>query len=181
MNVEEGLVRPALLEALDDRDVHAFFEHRAAFRSHAEAADVDDVRRVGEQTDDVAVVKSRGDNRQVVQMASAEPGVVGDVVIARLHGRGRELAQEVADAFGHRIDVAGRAGDRLCHHASREVEYAGREIAGFAHGGGEGGADHRLRLLFDHGDQAIPHDLAMDLCQGVGFVRHQVVSRVSSI
>ena len=57
--IEERLVRPALIEAFDDRDVHPFLEHRAAFRSHAEAADVDHMRGVGEQADDLAVMKRR--------------------------------------------------------------------------------------------------------------------------
>ncbi len=46
-----------------------------------------------------AVVERRGDDGQVVQMAGAEPGIVGDVVIAGAHGGGGEFLQEVADAF----------------------------------------------------------------------------------
>ena len=114
-------------------------------------------------------------------MAGAEPGIVGDVVIAWPHRVGGEFPQEVADAFRHRVDVARRAGDRLRHHAAVQIEDAGGQIAGLAHRGGEGGADHGLRLLLHHGDQAVPHDLAMDLRQCVGFVRHQAFSRVSSM
>jgi hypothetical protein len=40
------------------------------------------VRRVGEQAGYFAIVKSRRYDGQVMQMAGAEPGVVGDVVIA---------------------------------------------------------------------------------------------------
>ena len=90
----------------------------------------------------LAVVEGRRDDGQVVQVAGAEPGIVGDVVIAGLHRLGGELAQEVADAFRHRVDVTGRAGDRLRHHAPAQVEDAGGEIAGLAHRGGERGADH---------------------------------------
>ena len=121
------------------------------------------------------------DDGQVVQMAGAEPGIVGDVVIARLHRVGGELAQEMADAFRHRVDVARRAGDRLRHHAAVQIEDAGGQIAGLAHRGGERGADHGLRLFLHDGDQAVPHDLAMDLRERVGFMRHQAVSCVSSI
>ena len=42
------------------------------------------------------------------------------------------------------------------------VEDAGREIAAFAHDRAEGGAHQGLRLLLDHGDQAVPHDLQVD-------------------
>ena len=160
--VEEGLVRPARLEAFHDRDVEAFLEHRAPFRPHAEAADVDDMRGVGEQPDDPAVVEGRADDRQVVQMAGAEPGVVGDEVVALAHRVGREFREEMADALHHRVDVAGRAGDGLRQHAAVQVEDAGGEIARLAHRGAEGGADHRLRLLLDHGDQPVPHDLPLD-------------------
>ncbi len=82
----------ALVEAFDDRDVHAFFEHRAAFGSHAEAADIDHVRGVGEQADDAAVMEGGRDDGEVVQMAGAEPGIVGDVVIARAASCRREIS-----------------------------------------------------------------------------------------
>ena len=77
--------------------------------------------------------------------------------------------------------MAGRAGDRLRHHAAAQIEDAGGQIAGLAHRGGERGADHGLRLLLHDGDQAVPHDLAMDLRKRIGFMRHQAVSCVSSI
>ena len=98
-------------------------------------------------------------------MAGAEPGVVGDVVIARLHRLGWEFGQEMPDRFHHRVDVAGGAGDGLGEHAAVQVEDAGREVARFAHRGGEGGADHRLPLLLHHCDEAVPHDLALDAGQ----------------
>jgi hypothetical protein len=164
-----------LVEAFDDRDVQAFLEDRAALRAHAKAADIDHMRGVGEQSDDAAAMEGWRYYGKVVQMAGAEPGIVGDVVIALAHRFGGELAQEMPDAFGHGVDVAGSAGDGLGHHAAVQVEDASGEIAGLAHGGGEGGADHGLRLLFHDGDQAVPHDLAMDLRQGAGFFRHQVL------
>ena len=120
-----------------------------------------------------AVMEGGRDDCQVVQMAGAEPGVVGDVVVARAHRRGGKFLQEVTDDFGHGVDVAGRAGHCLRHHAAVQVEDAGRQVARFPHRGGEGGADHDLRLLLDHRDQAVPHDLPMDLREGVGFMGHR--------
>ena len=125
--------------------------------------------------------KAGRDDGEVVQMAGAEPGIVGDVVIALAHRVGWVFAQEVADALGHGVDVTGRAGDRLRHHASVQIEDAGGQVAGLAHRGGERGADHGLRLLLHHRDQAVPHDLAVDLRKRVGFVRHQAFSCVSSM
>ena len=139
------------------------------------------MRGVGEQADDGAVVEGGCDDGQVVQVTGAEPGIVGDVVIARLHRVGGKFAQEMADAFRHGVDVTGRAGDRLRHHASVQVEDAGGKVAGLAHRGGERGADHGLRLFLHHRDQAVPHDLAVDLRKSIGFVRHQAVSCVSSM
>ncbi len=83
------------------------------------------------------------------------------------------------DAFRHRVDVARRAGDRLRHHAALQVEDAGGQVAGLAHRGGERGADHRLRLLLDDRDQAVPHDLALDLRQRAIFVGHHARSPAS--
>ena len=160
--IEERLVRPSRLEASDDRDIEAFLEHRAPFRAHAEPADVDDMRGIGEQPDDPALAERRAHDRQVVQMAGAEPGIVGDEVVALAHRLHRKFREEMSDALHHGIDVARRAGDGLREHPAVEVEDAGGEIARLANGGGEGGADHRLRLLLDDGDQAVPHDLPLD-------------------
>ena len=51
------------------------------------------------------------------------------------------------------------------------VEDAGREVAGLAHDGREGGAQQRLRLLLDHGDQPVPHDLQFDVADRLGHDR----------
>ena len=91
------------------------------------------------------------------------------------------LRREVADALGHGVDVTWGAGDRLCHHATVQIEDAGGQVACLAHRGGERGADHGLGLFLYHGDQPVPHDLAMDLRKRVGFVRHQAFSCVSSM
>ena len=114
-------------------------------------------------------------------MAGAEPGVVGNVMIAGFHGGQREFQQKMPHRFRHGIDVSGRAGNGLRHHATLAIEDAGRKIARFAHRGRECGADHDLRLLFHDGDQAVPHDLALNLRHGVGLVGHYAASRVSSM
>ena len=78
------------------------------------------------------------------------------------------MGDEVLDRFGHRIDVAGRAGDGLGEHAPLAVEDAGREVARLTHDRGERRAQQRLRLLLHHGNQPVPHDLQGDVGGGVG-------------
>ncbi len=77
--------------------------------------------------------------------------------------------------------MAGRAGHRLRHHAPVQVEDSCGQITRFTYSRRERGADHRLRLLLHDGDQAVPHDLPLDLRQRAGLVSHQAVSRVSSM
>ena len=95
-------------------------------------------------------------------MAGAHPRIVGDVGIARLHGLEREVADEMLHRLRHRVDVARRAGHRLRQHAALAVEHAGREVAALAHDRRERRAHQHLRLLLDHRDQAVPHDLQVD-------------------
>ncbi len=137
-----------------------------AFRCLADAAHIDQVRGAGEQRDDGVVDEGGGDHDQVVQVAGALPGIVGDVNIARLHLRHRERLQEVADRAGHGVDVAGRAGDGLGQHAALQVEHAGGDVAGLARRGAEGGAHQGLALLLHHRQQSVPHDLQLDLADG---------------
>ena len=73
--------------------------------------------------------------------------------------------------------MARRAGDGLRQHAALPVEDAGREVARLAHDRGEGRAQQRLRLLLDHGDQPVPHDLQFDLADRLGHLASPYVSR----
>ena len=150
-----------------------FLEHLAAIRPHAEAADIDDVDGVGEQPDRLAAVKARRHHGDVVQMAGGEPGIVGDVMVARLHPGERIDVEEMRHRVGHRVDVTRRAGHGLRQHAAVAVEHAGGKVAGLAHRGAERRAQHGLRLLLDDGDQPAPHDLGVDLSErGVGACDH---------
>ena len=63
---------------------------------------------------------------------------------------------------GQRIDMSGRAGDGLSHHAALGVEDRGGEIAGLAHDRAEGDALQRACLLAHRADQIAPEDLQLD-------------------
>src|SRR5262249_39095307 len=69
---------------------------------------------------------------------------------------------EMLHRFRHRIDVTGRAGHGLRQHPPLEVEHAGGQIAAFAHDRAEGRPQQDLRLLLDHRNQPVPHDLKID-------------------
>ena len=89
----------------------------------------------------------------------------GSLVISTSPGSsvcGRKRLDEMLAGGGERIDVAGRAGDGLRHHAAAPVEQRVGEVAGLAHDRAEGDALHRLRLLADDADQVAPDDLELD-------------------
>ncbi len=58
----------------------------------------------GEEADVAAVVEGGGDDGDVVQVAGAHPGVVGDVDIAFGHRTCADDPHEMGDGVGHRVD-----------------------------------------------------------------------------
>ncbi len=161
----QRFVDAALLQDLQERNVKPFHEDVGGVGAEADAADVHQMRGAREETNQAAFVKAgRGDD-EVVGMAGAHPGIVGDVGIARFHALEPEVGDEVLHQFSHRIDMAWRAGDGLGQHPALSVEDAGGKVPRLAHDRRERGAQQRLRLLLDHGDQPVPHDLQFDVGQ----------------
>ena len=172
-HLQQVLVDATLAAERDDRDIEPFLEHRARIRPEAAPADVDHVGSAGEGADDPALPEHRRHHREVVQVAAREPRIVGDVNITLAHRLVGVAGEEVLYRDGHGVDVAGRTGDRLCEHPALGIEDPGGEVARLANGGAEGGAQQRLRLLLDHRDQAVPHDLRLDLGEaGLGIAVH---------
>jgi hypothetical protein len=68
-----------------------------------------------------------------------------------------------------RIDVAGRAGIGLRHHAPAPIEQRHRKIAGLAHDRAEGDALQRLGALVDDADQVGPEDFELDAIHDQSF------------
>ena len=180
---QEILVHQPFSREGHDRDGQSLLEHLTAIGSHAEPPDIDDVDRVGKQSHGLTMVKTRRHHGDVVKMTRCKPGIVGDEMIARLHGRERIDIEKMFHRIGHRVDMSRRTGDRLCQHAPLTIEDAGRKVASLTHRGAERGPEHGLRLLFDHGDQSVPHHLNMDLGKrGIGTCDHgQISRRISSI
>ena len=94
---EQVLVQLARLGQRHDGNAQAFLEHRAGVGAEADAADVDDVRGRGEQRHQPVALEGRRHHGEVVQMAGAEPGIVGEVDVARPHRRGGIAVEEMAD------------------------------------------------------------------------------------
>src|SRR6266487_2003618 len=125
----EGLYIPMLklidaaIDQLEHWNVEAFHEHVGSVRPKADAADIHQVAGAGEQRDQPAVLERRRGDDEIIEMAGAHPGIVGDVGIARLHLIERKMADEVPDRLGHRVDMTRRAGHRLRQHATLPIEH----------------------------------------------------------
>ena len=143
------------------------------------SADIGQVAGAGEQRHRLAVAEAgRGDD-EIVEMARPHPGIIGDEGIAFVHRLDREVVEKMLHRFGHRVDMAGRAGHRLGVHPPVEPEDAGGEVATLAHDRAERRVHQSLRLFFDDRDQAVPHDLQSDGVDTGG--AHQSLSPLRSI
>ena len=112
-------------------------------------ADVGDVGGTGEEPNQSAIVKRRGDHGDVMEMAGAFPRIVGDVDVTFKDVLATYAADEMANRIRHGIDVTGRAGDGLGQHLAFQIVNAGRQVAGFTHGCRKGGANQSLCLFFN--------------------------------
>jgi hypothetical protein len=128
------------------------------------------VAAIAEIGSERTVVENRGDHGEVIEVTGRLLRVVGNHHIARLQSLGRDLAQEMVDAGGHRVYVARRARHGLGDHAAPAVEYSGGEVACFPDHAREGGAHQGPRLLLDDGDKTIPEDFKHDRVESL--LRH---------
>ena len=72
----------------------------------------------------------------------------------------------MAHCGGHGVYVARGSGHGLGNHVAIGIIDASAKVARLAGDGAEGRAQQRLRLFFDHGNQAVPHDLGADGIEG---------------
>ena len=131
-------------------------------RAEPPAAHVGDVAGAGEEGDAGALPEHGRHHGEIVEMAGAVPGVVGEQHIPRGQFGERVFLQELAHRRRHGVDVPGGPGDRLGEHCTARVEYARREVAGLPYYRGEGGAHQRLRLFLHDGQQPVPDQLDAD-------------------
>ena len=162
----QDLARLAALVELERRNPEAFLMHVARAGADAVAADIGVVNGRADIGDHFVAVEDRREHGNVEEMPGRKPGIVGDQHVA-----GDDAIVETPDQMGagdrQRVDVAGRAGIGLRHHAPAPVEQCAGEIAGLAHHRAEGDALQRLGALIDDADQVGPEDFQLDAVHGV--------------
>lgn len=93
-----------------------------------------------------------------------------DALVLHLHSQSTALAIRAARAVAPDLPV-------IAGSATLQVENPSGQVARLAYGRGKRCADHDLRLFLHHGDQAVPHDLALDARD----FRHHATSRDNAI
>jgi hypothetical protein len=162
-DLEQRSIHDAAFGQRHDGNVDTLLVDLARIGPEAEAADIDHVAGGREQRHHASVLEGRRHHGEVVQVTGAHPGIVGDIDVALFHAGNGKLLQEETHRCGHGVHVTGGPGDRLGEHAAVEIEDSRGKITGLAHGVGEGRANERLRLLLDHSDQSVPHELVVNL------------------
>ena len=146
---------------LQRRNPETFLMHVAGAGADAVAADIGVMNGRADIGEDAVAVEDRRQHRDVEEMPGRQPGIVGGDHVARLEVVGED-ADEMRAGDRQRIDVAGRAGVGLRHHAAAPVEQRTGQIAGLAHHRAEGDALQRLGALGDDADQVGPQDFEFD-------------------
>src|SRR5690606_11575600 len=121
---------------------------------------------IGEHSDAAAALEYGRGDRDVVELRSREPRIVGHQSVAWIQRIDREPGEDVDHACRHRIDVTGRPGHGLGDHPAAPVEHAGCQVGSIPHDRCEGRAHQRRRLIAGRGDQPRPEDIESDLVNG---------------
>ena len=155
---DEGVAAPPAGVA-GDRDPEALLEDLAA-EGRVEGAP--DVRPVGgdrDEPDEGAAGEDRGRHGDVLEVAGADPRVVGDDEVAFAPVRRRVLGEERVEGPGQGADEGGARDRGLGEGPSVPIEHHHREVLRLADGDGVGGADHGRRRLVHDREEPAPDDL----------------------
>src|SRR5690606_38760095 len=167
---EQLLVGRAAVVELGGRHPDAFFVDLAGVGRQPSATDIDGVTGRTHIPDELLTDEHRRDDREVVELTGAQPGLVCDENIAGT-AVGEPL-QEMMHGGRQRVDVAGSPGDCLGDHPAAVVEHGGRQVSRVPDDRGEGSPHQRCGLLVGGGDQATPEDLEL-----TGTQSHSVTTR----
>ena len=159
-DLDQRFVGLAAIVQFQNRDLQAFGKDVGGDAAQR-AADVEPVRHAAGKADQHALVKDRQRQRDVIEVAAGEVGIVGDVDVARPHVLAAEMSDLGLHGLRHAADEHRQPdadGDRLAFGG----EQAGGEIERLVDDDVVGGA-HEVGLHFlGHRDDAVAHDLGDD-------------------
>src|SRR5262249_33431897 len=126
----QQFVAPTLLVQFADGDADAFVVHLRRRRTEPAAADVRQVRDAERIGDEAAPAEYGPHHGYVVEVAGAEPGIIGDDDVTRPQSRGRIELQHVAQRDRRAADEHGNAEGALGDGVGIGVEHdAGQVVA----------------------------------------------------
>ena len=131
--MDQRFVDDTALGKFHDRDIETFFVDASSISPKTTPADVYNMGGAGKEPHKSAVVKRRCDHGDIMQMAGAFPGIIGDVDITLKYILRSDPPNEVAHGVSHGVDVARGAGHSLCQHPTVCVIDTGRQIPGLSH------------------------------------------------
>ena len=167
-HLDQRLVDHAAIVILHDRDLQAFRKDVGAHAAN-QAADIEPMRHAAGEADQRVALEDRQRQRDVVEMAAGEIGVVGDVDVAGLDALAAEMADLRLHGLGHAADEHRQPDADRDAFAFRR-EQAGGEIERLVDDGVVGGA-HEVGFHFlSHRDDAVAHDLRDDGIGPAGFL-----------
>ncbi len=159
-HLDQRLVGPAAIVQFQDRDLQAFGENIGGDAAER-AADIEPMRHAAGEADQHVFVKDRQRQRDVIEVAAGEIGIVGDVDVARPHVLSAEMPDLRLDRFRHAADEH-RQPDADGDGLALGGEQAGGEIERLVDDDVVGGA-HEVGFHFlGHRDHAVAHDLGDD-------------------
>ena len=159
-DVDHGLIDHAAVLIFEDRDLQSFGKDIGAHAAE-NAADIEPMRHAAGERDQLALVKDRQGQRDVVEMAAGEIGIVGDVDVAGTDVFGAEMLDLGLHRLGHAADEH-RQPDADGDGLAPWREQAGGEIERLVDDDVVGGA-HEVGFHFlGHRNDAVAHDLRDD-------------------
>ena len=175
---EQFLVRSPRVVQLGDGNEEPFLEYLGRVCRQPTPPDVHGVTRVAEKADQAVAAERRRHHGEIVELAGGLPRIVRYEDVTGGQALRRERREEMVHRRGQRVDVAGRPGHRLRHHASAPIEQGVGEIAGLANDRRKGDPLQCLRLLADDADQIAPDDLKFDAVHRSPLGGHDAAGRV---
>jgi hypothetical protein len=161
-DLDQELVEPARLVELADRQPEALVVDLGGRGAEARAADIGQMRDAHRVGHEAALAEHRPHHGDVVEVAGAHPGIVGDDDVAGAQRPGRKPLQHVPQRHRRAADEDRHAEGALGDRVGLGVQHHDGEVVAFVDDGGEGGAHQRRDDLVGQRDQPVPHNAEAD-------------------